>query len=75
MLAVLSFLCTQLNVNVVGYDYSGYGASEAPGPPLEHWTYRDIAAVYGWCVETKLVRQPEKEIVLYGQVTKMSYLV
>ena len=69
MLQLFAFLCHELDVNVVGYDYSGYGGStDAEGGPLEAWTYSDITAVYQWCVESGLVKDAAKEIVLYGQV-------
>jgi hypothetical protein len=46
-----------LRVNVVGYDYTGYGASMEHGiPPTEKQTYKDIERVYDWCIESKLVK-------------------
>lgn len=46
-----------LRVNVVGYDYTGYGASMEHGiPPTEKQTYTDIERVYEWCIESKLVK-------------------
>ena len=40
----LKYLSKQLNVNVMGYDYTGYGQSE--GEPAEENCYADIDAVY-----------------------------
>jgi pimeloyl-ACP methyl ester carboxylesterase len=55
-------------VNVVGYDYTGYGASRDSGiAPTEKQTYKDIKAAYDYCLSTKLVTDPAKEIILYGQ--------
>ena len=33
-------------VNVIAYDYTGYGTSE--GMPTEKQTYKDIESVYDW---------------------------
>ncbi|KAK4426280.1 Alpha/beta hydrolase domain-containing protein 17C [Sesamum alatum] len=52
-----------LEVNLMGYDYSGYGQST--GKPSEENTYADIEAVYECLRETYGVK--EEDIVLYGQ--------
>ncbi|KAK4801254.1 hypothetical protein SAY86_021741 [Trapa natans] len=52
-----------LRVNVMGYDYSGYGASS--GKPSESNTYADIEAVYQ-CLETEYGVSQE-DVILYGQ--------
>ena len=39
------------SVNVVGYDYTGYGVSS--GMPTEKQTYHDIQAVYKWYVTSR----------------------
>ncbi|KAK7855518.1 alpha/beta hydrolase domain-containing protein 17c [Quercus suber] len=52
-----------LRVNVMGYDYSGYGAST--GKPSESNTYSDIEAVYQ-CLETEYGISQE-DLILYGQ--------
>lgn len=50
-------IAVTLRVNVVGYDYTGYGASMKYGvQPTEKQTYKDIERVYEWCIETKLVK-------------------
>ena len=57
-----------LQINVVAYDYTGYGASLDYGvPPTEKQTYVDIETVYEWCVQSHVVQNPGKEIILYGQ--------
>eukprot|EP00899_Mesostigma_viride_P015510 jgi/Mesvir1/23960/Mv10728-RA.1 len=58
-----SELSITLNVNVFGYDYSGYGASQ--GTPSEAATYADIDAAYA-CLLEEYHLAPES-IVLYGQ--------
>ncbi|KAK8934317.1 hypothetical protein KSP39_PZI014766 [Platanthera zijinensis] len=52
-----------LRVNLMGYDYSGYGASS--GKPSESNTYADIEAIYE-CLQTEYGVSQE-DIVLYGQ--------
>ncbi|KAK1307377.1 hypothetical protein QJS10_CPA10g01213 [Acorus calamus] len=52
-----------LRVNLMGYDYSGYGAST--GKPSESNTYADIEAVYQ-CLETEYGVSQE-DLILYGQ--------
>ncbi|XP_038880041.1 alpha/beta hydrolase domain-containing protein 17B [Benincasa hispida] len=56
-------LSIHLRVNILGYDYSGYGQST--GKPSEHNTYADIEAAYK-CLEEKYGAKQE-EIILYGQ--------
>ncbi|KAG6589405.1 Alpha/beta hydrolase domain-containing protein 17B, partial [Cucurbita argyrosperma subsp. sororia] len=56
-------LSIHLRVNLLGYDYSGYGQST--GKPSEHNTYADIEAAYK-CLEEKYGAKQE-EIILYGQ--------
>jgi len=65
------------NVNVVGYDYTGYGASSEFGVnPTERQTFQDIETVYDWCCSvssssspsgTPLVTDAKSQIVVYGQ--------
>ncbi|KAJ8435062.1 hypothetical protein Cgig2_015567 [Carnegiea gigantea] len=52
-----------LRVNLMGYDYSGYGAST--GKPSEANTYADIQAVYQ-CLQTEYGVSQE-DLILYGQ--------
>ncbi|KAF7137530.1 hypothetical protein RHSIM_Rhsim07G0132300 [Rhododendron simsii] len=52
-----------LRVNLIGYDYSGYGAST--GKPSELNTYADIEAVYE-CLQTEYGVSQE-DLILYGQ--------
>ncbi|KAJ4958713.1 hypothetical protein NE237_025824 [Protea cynaroides] len=56
-------LKVNLRVNLMGYDYSGYGAST--GKPSEIDTYADIEAVYQ-CLETEYGVSQE-DLILYGQ--------
>jgi len=58
-------LAANLRVNLVAYDYTGYGAST--GTPTEAQTYKDIETVYLWCIESKLVKEPSDQLVLLGQ--------
>lgn len=52
-----TLIALALRVNVVGYDYTGYGASFEEGvQPTEKQTYTDIERVYDWCIESKLVK-------------------
>ncbi|KAG0455238.1 hypothetical protein HPP92_024530 [Vanilla planifolia] len=52
-----------LRVNLMGYDYSGYGQSS--GKPSEQNTYADIDAVYKCLIESYGAK--EENIILYGQ--------
>lgn len=56
-------LKANLRVNLMGYDYSGYGAST--GKPSEFDTYADIEAVYD-CLQTEYGISQE-DLILYGQ--------
>ncbi|GFZ19079.1 alpha/beta-Hydrolases superfamily protein [Actinidia rufa] len=56
-------LSIHLKVNLMGYDYSGYGQSS--GKPSEHNTYADIEAVYKCLEESYGVKQ--EDVILYGQ--------
>ncbi|KAL7614431.1 uncharacterized protein LOC111880302 [Lactuca sativa] len=63
MLELFVKLTHRLRVNVVGYDYSGYGQSS--GKPSECNTYADIEAVYKYLKEKHKVK--DNELILYGQ--------
>ncbi|OIV98189.1 hypothetical protein TanjilG_11586 [Lupinus angustifolius] len=56
-------LSIHLRVNLMGYDYSGYGQSS--GKPSEHNTYADIEAAYKYLEENYCTKQ--EDIILYGQ--------
>ena len=56
-------LALRLNMNVVAYDYSGYGA--ATGVPTESNAYADALAVFNYLLSTGIT--PERQLVLYGQ--------
>ncbi len=53
----------QLGMNVLIFDYRGYGKSE--GKPSEEGTYRDVEAVWKYLVETR-GEKPER-IVIHGR--------
>ncbi|KAL8229260.1 hypothetical protein R6Q57_014160 [Mikania cordata] len=56
-------LSLRLRVNLVGYDYSGYGQST--GKPSECNTYADVDAVYK-CIKEKYGVKDD-QLILYGQ--------
>ncbi|KAM3306220.1 alpha/beta hydrolase domain-containing protein 17B isoform X3 [Capsicum chacoense] len=56
-------LSLRLRVNLMGYDYSGYGQSA--GKPSECNTYADIDAVYKCLKEQYGVK--DEQLILYGQ--------
>ncbi|KAI3712944.1 hypothetical protein L1987_71514 [Smallanthus sonchifolius] len=56
-------LSLRLRVNLVGYDYSGYGQST--GKPSECNTYADVDAVYKCLKEKYGVK--DDQLILYGQ--------
>ena len=50
MYVLYYMLARNCGINVVGYDYTGYGASlEFGTKPTERQTYQDIETVYDWC--------------------------
>ncbi|CAN6540640.1 unnamed protein product [Malus baccata var. baccata] len=56
-------LRSHLRVNIMSYDYSGYGAST--GKPSEFNTYYDIEAVYNCLNNEYEIRQ--EDLIVYGQ--------
>lgn len=56
-------LARVLRVNIMAYDYTGYGKSN--GKPCEDYCYADIEAAFRYLLEVKRI-QPE-QIVLYGR--------
>ncbi|XXG51909.1 hypothetical protein AAC387_Pa03g0370 [Persea americana] len=56
-------LRAHLKVNIMSYDYSGYGASS--GKPSEFNTYYDIEAVYDCLKREYGIKQ--EDVILYGQ--------
>ncbi|KAL9266369.1 Alpha/beta hydrolase domain-containing protein [Drosera capensis] len=56
-------LSGRLKVNLMGYDYSGYGQST--GKPTETNTYADIDAAYTCLTEQYGVK--DEQLILYGQ--------
>ncbi|KAJ6795047.1 protein ABHD17B-like [Iris pallida] len=63
MCELFAELSVHLRVNLMGYDYSGYGRSS--GKPSEQDTYADIEAVFNCLQETYGTRA--EDIILYGQ--------
>lgn len=63
MLGLFVQLSSRLGVNLMGYDYSGYGQST--GKPSEESTYADIETIYQCLKEDYGAK--EEDIVLYGQ--------
>ncbi|KAK6921854.1 Serine aminopeptidase, S33 [Dillenia turbinata] len=63
MFNIFTELSLHLGVNLMGYDYSGYGQSS--GKPSEQDTYADIEAAYRCLEETYGAK--EEDIILYGQ--------
>ena len=55
-------------INVLAFEYTGYGSST--GQPSEADTYADIEAAYE--LACKHVKDPAKEIILYGQVQSIN---
>ncbi|KAK3036546.1 hypothetical protein RJ639_030987 [Escallonia herrerae] len=56
-------LSLRLRINLIGYDYSGYGQST--GKPSECNTYADIDAVYKCLKEQYGVK--DEQLIIYGQ--------
>jgi len=63
MFGWLKCLSRRLNVNVLAYDYTGYGESD--GSPSEEHCYADIDAAYEHLVTFRDI--PPQHIVLYGR--------
>ncbi|MBU0985400.1 MAG: alpha/beta hydrolase [candidate division Zixibacteria bacterium] len=56
------FLC-ELGVNVLLFDYRGYGLSD--GTPSEHGAYADAIAAYDWLVDDREV--PPAHVFIFGR--------
>ena len=68
MFLIYVMIAASLKCNLVAYDYTGYGPTMTEGiNPTEKQTYDDILTAYNWCLNTGLVHDPSKELVLYGQ--------
>ncbi|XP_028555795.1 alpha/beta hydrolase domain-containing protein 17C [Dendrobium catenatum] len=63
MFSLFVELSARLRINLMGYDYSGYGQSS--GKPTEYNTYADIETVYECLKEQYKVA--DEDIILYGQ--------
>lgn len=58
-------LARVLCVNVLAYDYSGYGLSSPKCEPSELMCYHNIDAAFNYLVE--VMKVPPKQIILYGR--------
>ncbi|KAL2905260.1 Alpha/beta hydrolase domain-containing protein 17C [Bienertia sinuspersici] len=63
MFSIFSELSAHLGVNLMGYDYSGYGQSSGKASELD--TYADIEAAYRCLGEKYGVK--DENLILYGQ--------
>jgi hypothetical protein len=63
-------IARELEVNLLGYDYSGYGASS--GQPSVLNALADIEACYEWLRSVRSVAP--QDIIAYGQSVRMSPL-
>ena len=59
----LKTLSEVLQVNVMGYEYTGYGQST--GTPSEAACYDDIVAAFGWLIKEKNLLP--SEVILFGR--------
>ena len=53
----------KMNLNVLVFDYRGYGKSE--GSPTENGTYTDAETAYQWLIKDKKI--PENSIIIMGR--------
>ena len=53
-----------LGVNVIAWDYPGYGYNGTLGKCSESSCYDDMAQVYSWCLQQGI---PENRIILWGK--------
>jgi pimeloyl-ACP methyl ester carboxylesterase len=59
-------LAKNLSVNIMAYDYTGYGLSLPMGEkPSENMLYRNIEAAYGYLTQVRKI--PPSSIILYGR--------
>lgn len=59
------FLSKSLGVNILAYDYTGYGLASDQGDPSEEHCYADVDAAYSYLRDTLQV--PARNVVLYGR--------
>jgi len=63
-----SMIAYALDINVLVYDYSGYGLSK--GQPSEKQTYKDIQNVVTYLLDVEKkngLHDPRRQVILYGQ--------
>jgi pimeloyl-ACP methyl ester carboxylesterase len=63
MFGWLKCLSRKLNVNILAYDYTGYGESD--GEPSEEACYADVVAAYEHLINYR--KLDPRQIVLYGR--------
>lgn len=61
----MSYVNKQLDVNVLAYDYAGYGYNGEVGVCSETSCYDDIDTVYMWLIFEKMV--PPQKLILWGR--------
>ncbi|KAL6080513.1 AB hydrolase-1 domain-containing protein, variant 2 [Balamuthia mandrillaris] len=61
----LQHICKKMEVNVITYDYIGYGLHKADSLPSEASCFADVLAVYRFATEQEGV--PPSRIILYGR--------
>mmetsp|Transcript_42628 Transcript_42628/g.62237 ORF Transcript_42628/g.62237 Transcript_42628/m.62237 type:complete len:365 (+) Transcript_42628:128-1222(+) len=61
----LSDISTLLRVNIIAYDYTGYGLRKNDKKPSEESCYHDIDAVYHYLTTVESI--PAENIILYGR--------
>eukprot|EP00483_Globobulimina_turgida_P005252 UN05262 len=59
----LDYVCDRFKVNIIAYDYSGYGLSK--GSYNEYSLYEDIEIVFRYCTDT--LQLNHQQIILWGQ--------
>jgi pimeloyl-ACP methyl ester carboxylesterase len=68
MSSLFLMMIKHLKVNILAYDYTGYGTSMHFGVrPTEKQTYQDILTTYDWALNNKFFTDPTKQLILYGQ--------
>lgn len=61
----LQMLSDHLNVNILGYDYQGYGYNGTIGDCSENACYEDIYCIYQFLIEHRGISS--EQIILYGR--------
>jgi pimeloyl-ACP methyl ester carboxylesterase len=68
MSSLFLMMMKHLKVNILAYDYTGYGPSMDFGVrPTEKQSYQDISTAYDWALNNNFVTDAAKQLILYGQ--------